>query len=89
MKNKYKVSAQTQIITDNTTVMPEQRYSGWMAANQGTATAIVMNYTLQPGEGLSFLDAVPVGCSWDTPIQIICEPGSKVVLTRLQYTESK
>ena len=72
-------------ITESTTIMPESTYGAWMAVNQGTGTAYVLGYELQPGEGLDFLNAVPAGCIWDAPIKIICSAGAVVRLTRLQY----
>ena len=82
---KYKVSAQVQDITVSTTIMPEEKYGAWFAVNNGTAAATVLGYPLQPGEGLNFLQAVPAGSSWDSPIKIICSAGAVVRLTRLQY----
>ena len=81
---KYKVSARVLDITESTTIMPEN-YGAWMAINQGTGTAYVLGYELQPGEGISFFDAVPAGSIWDAPIKIICSAGAVVRLTRLQY----
>lgn len=83
---EYKVSATIIDITQNTTVRAERKYGAWMCVNTGTGAATVMGYELQPGEGLDFLSAVPVGSSWDTPIPVILNAGAKVRLTRLQYT---
>ena len=84
MAKKYKVSATTQEITENTTLRPEEKYGAWLCVNTGTNTATVMGYELQPGEGLDFLNAVPVDGYWDTPIQIIINAGAKIRITRLQ-----
>ena len=81
-----KVSATTQDWSISTTLMPERKYGAWFCVNQGTAVAKVMGYDLQPGEGLNFLNAVPAGSSWDTPIQIVITPGAVVRITRLQCT---
>ena len=82
---RYRINATTVEITESTTLQPDDRYGAWMAVNQGTATAKVMGYELQPGEGVSFLDAVPAGSHWGSPIQIICNAGASVRVTRLQY----
>ena len=84
MSKKYKISAETRQITTNTTLLPENKYGGWMAVNQGATTAKVFGYELQPGEGIDFRDCVPVDAYWDTPIQIIPGTGGLVVITRLQ-----
>lgn len=86
---KYKISADSQDVTQSTTLKPERRYGGWMAVNQGNTVASVMGYELQPGEGLNFLDAVPAGSEWDTAIQIIINGVGKVRITRLQALEIK
>lgn len=86
---KYKVSATTQDITENTTLRPEEKYGAWMCVNIGTAIANVMGYELMPGEGLDFLKAVPFDGYWDTPIQIILNAGAKVRITRLQTVPVK
>lgn len=80
----YKVSARTIEITANTKIMPENDFGGWMAVNTGTATASVMGYELNPGEGLNFLDAIPLGSIWETPIEVRVSAGASVRLTRLQ-----
>ena len=85
----YKVSATIQEITQNTTIRAERKYGAWMCVNTGTGSATVMGYELQPGEGLDFLNAVPAGSSWDSPIAIILNAGAKIRLTRLQYTPIK
>ena len=84
MAKKYKVSATTQEFTENTTLRPEEKYGAWLCVNTGTNTATVMGYELQPGEGLNFLNAVDPDGYWDTPIQIVVQPGAKVRITRLQ-----
>lgn len=81
---RYKINTQTLDIEKNTTLIPEEKYGGWMAVNTGTAVAEVMGYPLQPGEGLNFLDALQPGDVWDTPIKIIPGAGGKVRITRLQ-----
>lgn len=83
---RYRVLATNIDITQNTTIRPEKKYGAWMCVNQGTGVANVMGYDLQPGEGLNFLDSVPAGSSWETPIQVILNPGASVRITRLQYT---
>ena len=83
-EKKYTVSAQTKDITLSTTIMPEKKYGAWFCVNTGTAVAKVMGYPLQPSEGLDFLNAVPAGSSWDTPIQIEISTGAVVRITRLQ-----
>lgn len=85
----YTVSAQTKDISASTTIMPEKKYGAWFCVNQGTNTAKVMGYVLQPTEGLNFLDAVPAGSSWDTPIPIEISAGAVVRITRLQCREEK
>ena len=84
---KFRVSSTTITITKSTTLNSERRYAGWMCVNQGTGAATVMGYRLQPGEGLDFSQAVPVGGYWDTSIPVICDAGAQVVFTRLQYME--
>ena len=84
MSEKYTISASTQDVAVSTTIMPEKKYGGWMCVNTGTAAATVMGYTLQPGEGLDFLTAVPAGSSWATPIKIIINAGAVIRLTRMQ-----
>lgn len=86
---RYRVSERTVNITVSTTLVQEDKYGGWMAVNVGTGVANVLGYDLQPGEGLNFFDAVPVGSIWDSPIQIIVPVGGKVRITRLQYKELK
>ena len=81
-----KVSATTLDISNSTTLMPERKYGAWFCINTGTAAAKVMGYDILPGEGLNFLNAVSAGSSWDTPIQIIINPGAVVRITRLQCT---
>ena len=81
---RYKISATTKTYTENTTLQPEQKYGAWMCVNVGTGVANVMGYDLQPSEGLDFLDAVPTGSTWGTPIQIILQTGAAVRVTRLQ-----
>ena len=81
-----KVSGTTIDVKSSTTLMPERKYGAWMCVNIGTTNATVMGYDIAPGEGLSFLNAVPAGSTWDTPIQIIINPGAVVRITRLQYT---
>lgn len=85
-EKKYRVSATTLDITSSTTLSPERKYGAWFCVNIGTAAASVMGYELQPSEGLDFLNAVPAGSTWDTPIQIFINAGAKVRFTRLQYT---
>ena len=87
--SKYTVSATAQDIKESTTLMPEKKYGGWMCVNTGTAIANVLGYDLQPGEGLDFMDAVPAGSSWATPIKIIINAGATVRITRLQYKEAQ
>lgn len=84
---KWKISAVTTDITESTTLTAEQKYGGWLAINQGTASATVMGYELQPGEGLDFRDIVPPGSWWDSAIQIRINPGAIVRVTRLQYMQ--
>lgn len=85
----YTVSAQTKDISASTTIMPEKKYGAWFCVNTGTAAAKVMGYELQPQEGLNFLDAVPAGSSWDTPITIEINAGAVIRITRLQCREVK
>lgn len=84
---KWKISTVTTDITESTTLTSEQKYGGWFAINQGTASATVMGYELQPGEGLDFRDIVPPGSWWDSAIQIRINPGAIVRVTRLQYMQ--
>lgn len=86
---RYKINAQTLDIEKNTTLIPEEKYGGWMAVNTGTVAAKVMGYDLQPGEGLNFLNAMQPGDVWDTPIKIEPGTGGKVRITRLQAREIK
>ena len=87
--SNYKVSVRVIDITANTKIMPENNFGGWLAVNTGTATASVMGYELQPGEGLDFTQAVPAGSVWDTPIEIRINAGAIIRLTRLQCKEIK
>ena len=80
----YKITATVETITNSTTLTQDKKYGGWMAVNQGTNTATVMGYELQPGEGISMIEAVPPGSIWDIPIRIVCQPGAAVRVTRLQ-----
>ena len=84
---RYRVSATTIDVTVDTTLSQEDKYGGWFAVNQGTVNATVMGYELKPGEGLDMRDACPIGCIWDTPIQIRPGAGGKVRITRLQARE--
>ena len=86
---RYKVSQQTVDVTSDTTLKQEEKYGGWFAVNQGTTIATVMGYELQPGEGLDMRDACPIGCVWDSAIQIRPGAGGKVRVTRLQAREIK
>lgn len=81
----YQVTSQTLDITSSTTLRPEKKYGAWMAVNQGTNTATVMGYELQPGEGIDMLNAVPAGSYWNDNIRIVINPGALVRITRLQY----
>lgn len=81
---RFKISATTIDVAKSITLMPEDKYGAWMCVNTGTADAVVMGYPLQPGEGLDFLNAVPAGGKWDSPIQIIINAGAVVRITRLQ-----
>ena len=69
--------------------MPEKRFGGWLAVNQGTAAAKVIGYEIQPGEGLDMRDSVPVGSTYGSPITIEIQPGSVVRITRLQALSIK
>lgn len=82
--DKFNISATTIDVSKSTTLMPEDRYGAWMCVNTGTADAVVMGYPIQPGEGLDFLNAVPAGSKWDTPIKIELNTGAVVRITRLQ-----
>lgn len=81
---RYRVSAVTTDVSKDTTFNPEDKYGGWFAINQGAVDAYVMGYKLQPGEGLDMRDACPVGCIWDTAIQVRPGVGGLVRITRLQ-----
>lgn len=81
---KFNIVERTVNITESTTLMPEKKYGGWFAANQGTAAAKVIGYEIQPGEGLDMRDSVPVGCTYGSPITIEIQPGAVVRITRLQ-----
>ena len=81
---RFKISATTIDVAKSTTLMPEDKYGAWMCVNTGTADAVVMGYTIAPNEGLNFMDAVPAGSKWDTPIQIVINTGAVVRITRLQ-----
>ena len=82
---KYRVTPQVLDITSNTTLQQQDIYGGWFCTNEGTADVTVMGYTLHPGQGLNFLDAVQPGSWWDSAIQIRVQPGGRVRITRLQY----
>lgn len=84
---RYSITARVIDIRESTAIMPENSYGGWLAVNTGTAPAKVLGYTLQQGEGLNFLDAVPAGSEWMTPIEIDLQPGAIIRLTRLQAKE--
>ncbi len=86
---KYKVSEVSQDITSSTTLVPEKKYGGWFAVNQGVSAAKIIGYDVQPGEGIDMRKAVPAGSMWGSPIQIIVGAGGLVRITRLQYMEMK
>lgn len=81
---RYKITPVYENITENKTVMPEEKYGGWMAKNIGTANTTVEGYTLAPGEVLDYRKEVPPGCVWDAPIRITVESGGVVRMVRLQ-----
>ena len=86
---EYNITERTVNITESATLMPEKKFGGWVAVNQGTSAAKVLGYELQPGEGLDMRDSVPVGCTFGSPIQIEITPGAVVRITRLQATPIK
>ena len=83
---RYKITPVFQDITENITIMAEDKYGGWIAVNtgSGSAMATVLGYPLMPGEKLDYRDVVRPGDIWDAPIQITVNPGAKIRLTRLQ-----
>lgn len=83
----YKVSTEVQTISSNTTLR-QGRYGGWMAVNIGTGGCIVDGYPLAPGEGLDFTHLQP-DVLWDKSIDIVCQPGGAIRVTRLIYKEVK
>ena len=85
----YDITERTVNITTSTTLLKEKGYGGWFAVNQGTNTAKVMGYELQPGEGLDMRDCIPVGCTYGSPIPIEINAGAVVRVTRLQATPIK
>jgi hypothetical protein len=86
---RYNITERTIDIQASTTIVPEERYGGWFAANQGNTNVTVMGYTIVPGKGMDMRDAVPAGSVWGSPIQIVIPAGGLVRLTRLQYNEIK
>lgn len=86
---RYSITERTVNITASTTLMPESKYGGWLAVNQGTAAAKVLGYELQPGEGLDMRDSIPVGSVYNSPINIEINPGAVVRITRLQASPIK
>lgn len=86
---RYRITERTVNITESTTLMPEDKFGGWFAVNQGANTAYVMGYELQPGEGIDMRDSVPTGSIYGQPIPIIVQGGGVVRITRLQATEIK
>lgn len=86
---KYKVTDRILNITQSTTIMPERDFGGWLAVNQGTNTAEVQGFVLQPGEGLPMLDSIPLGSKYDQPINIVINAGAVVRLLRRQAVEIK
>lgn len=81
---EYKVKDRAVDITESTTLMPEKKYGGWMAVNQGTAAAKVMGFELDPGEGINMLDSIPLGSQYDEPIKIEIQPGAVIRMIRRQ-----
>ena len=86
---RYRVIDKVTNITESTVIMPERGFGGWLAANEGTADAKVLGFTLAPGEGFNNLDSVPVGSIYDSPIEIIITPGAVIRLLRRQATPIK
>ncbi len=84
---RYNITERTIDIRESTTVMPEERYGGWFAANQGNVDVTINGYTIAPGKGMDMRNAVPAGSTWGSPIQIVVPTGGVVRLTRLQYNE--
>lgn len=78
-----KVTAQTQTITQNTTLMPEG-YGGWFAQNIGTGNVEVDGFVLKEGESIDFHDINP-NFVWSTPIPIVMTQGGALRIMRLQY----
>ena len=84
---RFNIVERTVNITESTTLMPEKKYGGWLAVNQGTAAAKVLGYELQPGEGIDMRDNVPAGSTYGSPIVIEIQPGAIIRITRLQALE--
>lgn len=89
METRYKVTDRIVNITESTTILPEKNYGGWMAVNQGTASAKVHGFELQPGEGWNNLDSMPLGSKYDEPIKIEINPGAVIRLLRRQAVPLK
>ena len=85
----YKTKNRIKVFTQNATVN-DTDFSGWMAVNTGTADVQVNKITLEPQQGLDFMQAVPADSTWDSPIQIvILAAGGEVTLTQLIHKEQK
>lgn len=81
---KIKCTPKDIDVTENTTLQPEN-YGGWMAANIGTADAVVDGFPLSPGDGLDFTKLDP-HVIWNKQIQITVNAGAKVRVRRLLYS---
>lgn len=87
---KYLSKSKYQVITENTTIPPED-FGGWQVINTGDTIATVNGVKLDPNGatvGLSFTD-LPPEVIWSEDIKIVFETlvtVKQVVLTRIKYT---
>lgn len=87
---KYLAKSKYQVITENTTIPPED-FCGWQIINTGDTPATVNGVKLDPSGatvGLSFTD-LPPEVIWSEDIKIVFDTlvtVKQVVLTRIKYT---
>lgn len=84
----YKVTARTQTIAENTTILPDNA-SGWMVQNLSSENIAVNGYTLKPYETLDYTHIHP-DVVWNSEITIeaLTSAAVKARLTRLYYTQA-
>lgn len=84
----YKVTARTQTIAENTTILPDNA-GGWMVQNMSAENIAVNGYILQPYEILDYTHIDPeVVWNSEITIEALTSAAVKARLTRLYYTKA-